>query len=189
MPLKINVSTARKVGTANYGSLSAGCAVEFEADPGLLQADMKAFQQQVSNAYEACNRAVGQELARQQEAQGAVRETGAAHGNGPHGQRAVSGIEPGSRHGNGHANANGHTSGYSNGNGHTASEKQMGYARQLAGQIQGLGLRRLETLAQRMFQKPLAALTSLDASGLIDALKDIKAGKIDLAAVLDGAVP
>ena len=171
MPLKINLSVARKLGTANYGSISAGCAVEFEADSGLMQSNPDGFHKQVSRAYVACHQAVQAELARQQQV-----ETPCIGSTSDQSEVETPVCAAGAHQSYGNGN-----------NGRNASEKQMEYARQLARQISGLGVRRLENLAQKMFGKPLASLTSLDGSGLIDCLKDIKSGKIDLSTVLDGA--
>ena len=164
MPLTINVGVNRKVGLRDYGSAGASCNVEFEAEHGLLDRDLDEFQARVQRAFVACRQAVQDELAREQ--------GGAA--------AALSADEK---------PANGNGAGHRNGNGHLASTKQLEYMRQLASQIKGLGVRRLESLAQKMFGRPLAALTSLDASGLIDTLKKIKAGEIDVEAVLNGASP
>ena len=186
MPLRLNIGLSKKLGLPDYGSLGASCNVDIELDASLLQTDPEAFQRHAKNAYDACRRAVQEELARHQ---ATPTSTPANHQPAASGNVGGNGNGNGNGHtsgnGNGHTNGNG-TNGNGHGNGHPASEKQLTYIRQLAGHIKGLGVRRLEALAQKMFAKPVVGLTSLDASGLIDALKGIKAGEIDLESVLEG---
>jgi hypothetical protein len=158
MPLKTNVGISRKVADSNYGSRGASVSLEVELDSSLIQ-EPERFQDRIRQVFRLAQQAVDDELARQQ-------KTGSADGPPP----AVT------------SNGNGH-----NGTGHTASEKQLAYARQLAGQIKGLGVRGMEATVQKMFSKPLTAITTLEASGLIEVLKDIKAGKIDLAVMRNGS--
>ena len=164
MPLTLNVAISKKQGLPDYGSIGATCGLNVEVDGSLLDNDLDGLQRRIQMAYTACSQAVNDELVRLQ-------------GNG----------EPAAANGHVRSNGNGHAATSSNGNGHRASEKQLGYARQLAGQIRGLGVRRVETICQTMFGKPLADLTTLDASGLIDVLKEVKAGTISVDDALSGA--
>ena len=171
MPLKLNVGISKKIGLPDYGSLGTTCNVEVEVDGRLIFDDLDGFHQKVRQAYVACAQAVNDELARQHPSTSPSADPmPTASSNDPATSVAT--------------NGNDHRNGTSGGG---ASQKQLNYANQLAGQIKGLGVRRLEALADKMFGKPIAGLSSLDASGLIDTLKAIKEGRLDLNAALDGA--
>ena len=172
MPLKLNVGLCKKVGQPDYGSLGASCNVELELDASLLQSDLNGFHNRVERAFAACRQAVNDELARQQNGNGEAKSA-------PAGRTAVVG-----RVG---ANGNGEPRSRTGNSAHRATAKQLDYAQQLAGKIRGLGIRRLDQLTQKMFNKPVADLSGFDASNLIDTLKSIKAGEIDLDAALNGA--
>ncbi len=193
MPVTINVGLSKKLGLPDYGSLGASCNVQFEASHDMLD-NLESFHTKVKNTFIACRQAVQDELARNQQAGNAPAPNGhtsvnsGVSGNGNGATSAATNGANGS-HGNGTA-ANASPNGYRNGSngtsGHPASEKQLGYAKQLAKSIQGLGIRRLESLSSTMFGKPLASLTSMDASGLIDTLRAVKDGRIDLNSVMEG---
>jgi len=181
MALTLTAGLSRKQGLPDFGSLGASCSVTVELDGSLLNSDLDAFHRHVRNAYVACSQAVNDELARQM----------ANVGEGPNSHKSTSANV--SRGNGAHASGNGNPSKHAhtgNGNGGPrASEKQMNYVNQLAKQIRGLGVRRLETLTGKMFGKPLVDLSSLDASSLIDTLKAIKDGTVSLDAALNNGAP
>ena len=158
MPLRLNLGLSKKVGLPAYGSLGASCHLELELDQSLLDSDLDGFHQRVRRIYAACRQAVYEELARQQDS---PPWEDSPETTGEHG------------------NETSHST--------MASAKQIEYAEQLARQIRGLGFRRLEALAQKLHEKPLAALSSSEASALIDVLKELKTGTIEVAEVLNGA--
>jgi hypothetical protein len=181
MPLRLNVGLTKKIGLPAYGSIGATCHVEVELDAGLLH-DPDNFQRHVRHAYAVCSQAIADELSRQTASQSATPETHAAppvtSSSAPTSSPAAPVSIP-RVHGNGN--------GSSNGNGHQASAKQLEYVSQLARQIKGLGVRRLEAMTVRMFNKPLVSLTSLEASSLIDTLKSAKSGDVNLDDIFSGA--
>jgi len=182
MPLKLNVGLSKKIGLPDYGSIGATCAVELEVDSSLLQGDLEAFHRHVRNAYAACRQAVQDELARHQPGPAAAGNASLASGQATPPAAAA----PKSSGNGSQTQASGQDG---PGRAQGASEKQQTYLRQLAGQIKGLGVRRLDTVALRMFGKPVAVISSLQASSLIDTLKAIKAGEIDLERTLSGGAP
>jgi len=174
--LKINIGFNRKMGEANFSSRGASVNLEIEVESGLVREPDK-LQAKFDYLFSLAKASVDAQLNGGGQSEQATRpnasnvDSNASRGNG-NGSHGIVGN-------NGHGNGN---------SGHRASEKQLNFVNQLARSIRGLGVRRLESLTGKMFGKPLADLTSLDASSLIDMLKSIKDGRVSLDAALnDGA--
>ncbi len=173
MPLKLNVGLSKKVGLPNYGSLGASCHVEVELDAQILQQDSDRFHCHVRNAFTACRHAVLEELTRSRAGshENDVEEDDSQNESQNRDENPVS---PGI-----------HDRGMATNGRRPASERQLDYVRQLCTPILGLGHSKLEALSQRLFSKSMYELSRLEASKLIDAIKAIRAGQIDLDALLN----
>jgi len=173
--LKLNIGFNRKIGEANFSSRGASVNLEIEVESGVVREPDK-LQAKIDYLFKLAKASVDAQL----NGTSPPPQPEPAAGNG-NGQANGNGNANGQTHGNGQSSqTNGN--GQGNGNGHRATEKQINFANQLAKGIRGLGTRRLESLSGRMFGRPLAELTSLDASSLIDTLKAIKEGRVSLDA-------
>jgi hypothetical protein len=169
MPLKLSVGLTRKMGLPAYGSLGASCQLEVELDPHLVFSDIPTLQQRIRYLHGICRQAVEDELALRQESsahepRSVDSRPQEANGSDPH-LPADQEAERTAR----------------------ASQRQLDYVLQLARQVPAVGVAGLPRLAQHLFQKTPAELTCLEASSLIDVLKDLRGGKLSLKDTLPGA--
>jgi|SRR5579863_6126967 len=172
MAITVNVGYSKKLGQPDFGSIGASCHLECEFDGRLAFDEPEKFQAKVRDLYTACVGAVQEELARRSAGQSEPPAT------------AKNGSRKTSRNGTANGNSPANSKGVPN---HHASARQIDYLERLAREIPSVGIRRLEALAQQICNKPMAALSSFDASSLIDTLKAIKEGRLDLDAALKGA--
>ena len=156
MPLKLNVGLSRKVGEANYGSRGASVNLELELDPAVVD-EPERLHDRIRQLFGLAKDSVDEELNSSRTFPSPVNGSNNGHNGNVDQQNPRSAT-----------------------NGYVASQKQIDYIQRLACGVNGLGFRQLETLVDKMFGKPVVGLTSLDASELIDCLKAINAGEINL---------
>lgn len=189
MPLTVSLGVNRKIGLPAYSSVGASCHVELELESSLLQSDLEKFFRHVRDAYAACTTAVHEQLERAQESPAAQPAPLPVAATLPH---AGAPSPSGNGNGNGHTptpslsppDADGEVSYFLR-----ASSRQLSFARQLATQIDGLGLRRLDALTEQLLGKPLADLSRADAAVLIQTLKNLRSGAADLKELLEDDLP
>ena len=162
--MKTNITVRRSANLAVEDSGDIVCCVQLESDQDVLLTDLDALCHQVRAAVCACQRAICGESDRN------APEHGDSH-------LAVPSSTP---IGNLRSSADQQK-------GARASDKQLVYLRQLARLVPAVGLRRLDELAQNVCGKTTVVLSTAEASRLIDSLKAVKAGELDLQEILPGA--
>jgi hypothetical protein len=167
MPLRLSVGLSQKVGLPDYGSLGASCQLEVELDPSLALNDTSTLKQRIRHLHGICRQAVQEELALRRGPAPVEDQSGEMSDPAP-------ADDPPDDHPAAATAAR-------------ASQRQMDYVLQLARQIPTVGVTGLPRLAQHLFQKVPAELTCLEASSLIDVLKDLRGGKLSLKDTLPGA--
>jgi hypothetical protein len=160
----------KKIGLPRYSSLGASCQLEVELDHAVLDHDLERFRQHARRAYSACAEAVQEELDRQQSSAAEPDSDSEATAPPHNGSSAATEEDQSSSTAT-----------------LQATPRQLSFARQLATQIRGVGLRRLEALATARFQVPLATLSSSQASELIHWLKQLRAGTVDFDSLLENS--
>ncbi|MGL6195480.1 MAG: hypothetical protein ACRC2T_11735 [Thermoguttaceae bacterium] len=163
MGIKLNAGITKKIGLPDYGSAGAHCNLELELDLSALDKPLE-FHQKVAELYAACRSAVEDEL----------------NGHAEQSQRQTSkqSYKPPVK--TQHDSTNATSSGQRNYS--SPSQKQQDYIRRLATQVKAGGAK-LDNLCEKMYQKSFASLTGLEASNLIDTLREVKAGRLELTAL------
>ena len=149
MPLKLNTGIARKVGQPNFGSIQASCFLEIELTSDVIH-DYDRFQQQVRQAFHACEQAVEEQLA---DSQQPVEHSTNGHNSNRH-------------------NGNGNGSD-SNGSVRGATQSQIRAINAIAGK-QRIDI--TSFLLNRHGCKAVDSLTIKQASDVIDQLKSSQNG-------------
>lgn len=152
MSVKLNLGISKKIGLPDYGSAGSTCNLEIELDLSSLERPEE-FHRRVREAYAACRSAVEDEL-RNHRANASQKPTTVPtteYRNSTPPERNVSRFP--------------------------ASAKQMEFVVKLSKRIKGLSEQKLDEYCRQTFGKDSTQLSSQEASRLIDALKDAKAGK------------
>lgn len=154
MGIKLNVGISKKIGLPDYSSAGSQCNLEIELDSSALDRPEE-FHRRVQEAYAACRSAVEDELAN--------------HRTKPNRDTRPT-TTPKTEYRNS-------TTPERNDNRNPVSAKQMDFIGKLSKGIKGLNGRKLDEYCRHSFSKVLSELSAQEASKLIDALKDAKAGK------------
>ena len=188
MPLTVSLGVSKKLGLPNYSSQGATCHIELELESSLIEHDLPRFFRHVRQGYEACQQAVEEQLHPTATCPSKSAELPAEEGPEAHDHQEAS-VPAANGHQRGALAGAKAPAGCNESLSPRASQKQLAFARQLATQVETLGLRGLESLAQHLIGKPLADLSRAEAAVHIETLKNLRNGCADRASLTEDLRP